>query len=383
MTRLPLAWLQLTHEKLRLMAALAGIAFAVILMFVQLGLSAALFDAAVSLFSKMKADLFVVNRQYEYVIQAKTMPRERLSQTLAIEGVESATGIYLGVGSWKEPVKHQEAVLIVTGFDPRSHVVAIPEVEEKLSEVAKPDVVLFDIRSNPIYGNIADLYHSTPSLFTEVNRRRVRVGGLFSIGTGFAAPGNVFTSDTNFIRLFPNRSQDKVDVGLVRLKPGANANEIRTRLAAALPADVRVMTRAEFMANEKMFWDKVSPVGFIFGMGTLMGFVVGAVVVYQILYTDVSDHLPQYATLKAMGYGNGYLFLVVFKEAILLSLLGYIPGLVITQALYVITRENTGLPIGMTFERALGVFVITVVMCSTSGALAMRRLRSADPAEIF
>jgi putative ABC transport system permease protein len=383
MARTSLAWLQLTHEKLRLTAALAGIAFAVILIFVQLGLMAALFDAAVSLFSTMRADLFVVNKQYEYVIQAKTFPRERLYQALAVEGVETATGIYLGVGSWKEPLKHYEAALIVTGFDPRSHAVAIPEVEQKLSEVAKPDVVLFDIRSNPIYGNIADLYHSTPSLFTELNRRRVRVGGIFSIGTGFAAPGNVFTSDTNFIRLFPNRSQDKVDVGLVRIKPGADPNITKQRLAASLPTDVRVMTRDDFMANEKSFWDKVSPVGFIFGMGVVMGFVVGAVIVYQILYTDVSAHLPEYATLKAVGYGDGYLFSVVFKEALLLSVMGYIPGFLIAQTLYVVAKQNTGLPIGMTVERALGVFMITIVMCCTSGALAMRRLRSADPAEIF
>jgi putative ABC transport system permease protein len=137
------------------------------------------------------------------------------------------------------------------------------------------------------------------------------------------------------------------------------------------------------MDTEKSFWNTVSPIGFIFGLGVFLGFVVGSIIVYQILYTDVSDHLSEYATLKAMGYRDGFLFSIVFKEALLLSVLGYIPGLAISQALYSLTEQTTGLPIFMTVERAVMVFIFTVIMCVASGALAMRRLRSADPAEIF
>jgi putative ABC transport system permease protein len=107
------------------------------------------------------------------------------------------------------------------------------------------------------------------------------------------------------------------------------------------------------------------------------------VIVYQILYADVSDHLAEYATLKAMGYGDSYLFGVVFKEALLLSVLGYIPGLAISQGLYVVTAQNTRLPIAMTLERMVMVFIFTIIMCCISGSLAMRRIRSADPAEVF
>ena len=137
------------------------------------------------------------------------------------------------------------------------------------------------------------------------------------------------------------------------------------------------------MKAEQSFWDEVSPIGFIFGMGVLMGFVVGSVIVYQILYTDVSDHLAEYATLKALGYGDRYLFSIVFKEALLLAVLGYIPGLLITQGLYVLSARNTGLPIAMSMQRVVTVFLFTILMCCASAALAMRRIRSADPAEIF
>jgi putative ABC transport system permease protein len=137
------------------------------------------------------------------------------------------------------------------------------------------------------------------------------------------------------------------------------------------------------MNVEKDFWQNISPIGTIFGVGVFMGFLVGSIIVYQILYTDVSDHLSEYATLKAIGYRDGFLFSIVLKEALLLSILGYIPGLAMSYGFYILTSQATGLPITMTMQRAVMVFIFTIVMCAGSGALAMRRIRSADPAEIF
>ena len=383
MVRIPLAWLQLTHEKLRLLSALAGIAFAVILMMLQLGLLAALFDAAVLVYDHFRADLVLVNPQFEYIGASKSLPRQRLYQALGVESVESVTPIYLSMAAWKNPVNHLETSLLVIGFDPASKTFDMPEVEVNRPELTKPDVILFDTASHPKFGPIGQMFKENPNLSVEINRRKMRIGGLMRMGPGFAAVGNVLTSELNFLRLFPNRTQDMIDVGLIRLRPGSNAKQAQAQLAEILPKDVRVLTRNEFMEMEKSFWNSVSPVGFIFGMGVLMGFVVGSVIVYQILYTDVSDHLAEYATLKAMGYGDSYLFGVVFKEALLLSVLGYIPGLAISQGLYVLTAVNTGLPIAMTTERAIMVFIFTIIMCCASGSLAMRRIRSADPAEVF
>lgn len=383
MAGIPVAWLQLTHEKRRLAAALAGISFAVILMLLQLGIAAALFDAAVLLYDHFKADLVLVSPQFEYVVQTKSFPRQRLYQARAVSGVVAVTPVYVSMGSWKDPIKQKETSLLVVGFDPRSHAFAASGVETSLAQIELPDVVLFDTASHPTFGPIARLLRDNPPLFVEVNRHRVRVGGLFRLGIGFAAIGNVLTSEMNFLRLYPNRTQDMIDIGLIQLEPGADVERVRSQLAGLLPDDVRVMTRAEFMAAEKNFWNAISPIGFIFGMGVFMGLVVGAVIVYQILYTDVSDHLAEYATLKALGYGNRFLFSIVLKEALLLAVLGYIPGLLISQGLYVLSASNTGLPIAMSLQRAVAVFIFTILMCSAAGALAMRRIRSADPAEIF
>jgi putative ABC transport system permease protein len=154
-------------------------------------------------------------------------------------------------------------------------------------------------------------------------------------------------------------------------------------MSQTLPADVRVLTKAGFAAVERSYWEDSTSIGFIFGLGAAMGFIVGTVIVYQVLYTDVSDHLPEYATLKAMGYKSTYLYSVVLQESLILSVLGYIPGFIIVWGVYNLIKAATSLPVGMTAERALTVFILTVIMCVASGAIAMRRVQSADPADIF
>ena len=382
MARIPLAWLQLSHEKLRLAAALAGITFAVILMMMQLGFAAALIESAVRVYSHLKADVVLVSPNFEYILQSKSFPRHRLYQTLAVEGVATVSPVYLSLATWKHPVDFNETSLLVTGFDPAGDVFDMPEINANLKQIELPDVILFDSASHAKFGPVPEML-SKGRVFTEMNHRRVRIGGLFPMGIGFASPGNVLTSEKNFLRMFPTHPQDSIDLGLIRLKPGANREVVLEQLRMMLPKDTLVLSREEFMEREKGFWTNISPIGVIFSMGAMLGLVVGAIIVYQILYTDVSDHLSEYATLKAMGYRDNFLFSVVMKESLLLSVMGYIPGLAASQGLYMLTAHFTGLPIFMTPERIVAVFGFTLFMCCASGALAMRRIRSADPAEIF
>jgi putative ABC transport system permease protein len=183
--------------------------------------------------------------------------------------------------------------------------------------------------------------------------------------------------------LFPERQPHQIDVGLIQLKPGINPDVAQAELTAILPNDVKILTTQGFVAIERYYWESQGTIGFIFGLGVVVGFIVGIVIVYQILYTDVTNHLPEYATLKAMGYSDRYLLGVLLQEALLLAILGYIPGFLISIGLYQLTYAATLLPIGMTLSRAITVFILTVVMCSASGAIAMRKLQAADPADIF
>jgi putative ABC transport system permease protein len=150
-----------------------------------------------------------------------------------------------------------------------------------------------------------------------------------------------------------------------------------------LPEDVKVLTRAEYIKFEEDYWKKESPIGFIFSLGVSMGFMVGVIIVYQVLSTDVNAHIREYATFKAMGYGNSYLLGVIFEEALILAVLGFIPGFIVPLGLYQLAANATNLPIYMTVVRALIVLLLTLIMCTLSGTIATRRLQSADPADMF
>ncbi len=385
MFAIPLAWLQLQREKVRLLIALAGIGFAVILMFIQLGFQDALFDSAVNLHKNMQGDIFMISPQSTALIAMRSFSQRRLYQAAGYPNVESINPVYLGLALWKNPVNQRTRSILVIGFDP-TEVLFTKDLVPDLSPIKIPDMVLFDRKSREEFGPIAQLYSEGKPVQTEIGGRRVTVGGLFDLGASFGADGNIITSDLNFLRLFNQRKKGLIDVGVVKLKPGTDVQAILTEMRKNLQdvtQDVKILSKQEFIEFEQNYWRSSTAIGFIFTLGTAIGFLVGTIIVYQILYTDITDHLPEYATLKAMGYRNLYLLSVVFQEAVILSVLGYIPGLLLAMGLYTLTRNATSLPIAMTIDRAILVFVLAVVMCVISGAIAVRKVQEADPADIF
>ncbi|NJK59055.1 MAG: FtsX-like permease family protein [Oscillatoriales cyanobacterium SM2_1_8] len=380
----PLAWLQLTRNKARFLAALAGIAFADVLMFVQMGFEGALYDSAMKPYREMvAADLAIASPQFQTLFATRSFQRKRLYQTLAISGVQSVTPLYVASGQWRNPETRQNRTILVWGIDPGDPGVKLPDLRQQARQLQQLDRVLFDRAGRPEYGDIATAFAQNGELEAQLNDKLVRVSGLFAVGSSFAADGNVIASDSTFLRLFPNRAADRIELGLIRLTPGADPQQVKATIAAALPDDVQVLTTEEWAGVERRYWETGTGIGFIFGLGVVVGFIVGIVIVYQILYSDVSDHLPEYATLKAMGYADRYLLVVLFQEALLLACLGFIPSFLFASGLYQLAYAATMLPIRMTVERALTVFALTLVMCTASGAIALRKLQTADPADIF
>ena len=381
--KIPLAWLQLSREKMRLFVAIAGIGFADILMFMQLGFREALFESAVTLHKNLQGDIFLISPQSTALMAMKTFPSRRLYQALGFKGVKSVSPVYLSLGLWKNPQTRGTRQIMVLGFNPTESILDLPGLENHLEAIKMPDVVLFDDASRPEFGSIPQDFNQGKDITTEVEGRRIRVKGLFTLGASFGADGNIVTSDINFLRLFPKRDKGVIDIGIIKLKQGADIASVITNLKQELPQDIKILSKQEFIDGEKHYWETGTAIGFIFALGTGMGFLVGIVIVYQILYTDVTDHLPEYATLKAMGYKNSYLLIVVFQEALILSILGYFPGVAVGMGLYVLTKNATNLPMVMTLARAITVLILTIVMCTISGAIAVRKLQAADPADIF
>jgi putative ABC transport system permease protein len=380
----PLAWLQLTREKTRLLVALAGIAFAVILMLMQLGFRDALFDSAVRIHYQLKGDIFLLGSQSLSLVELKEFSEKRLYQSLGLPDVESVGSAYIGYGSWKNPQTKKTRSLMVVGIDPEDNILDLPEIEQNIALLRESDVVLFDRASRSEFGDMAQLLTQKTQVTAELEERRVTVKGLFTLGASFGSDGTVVTSDLNFVRLFdPQRANGLIDIGAIALKPGASVAKNIEELKRSLPNDIQVLSKTELINSEKSYWRDSTAIGFIFTLGTIMGFVVGTVIVYQILYADVTDQMAEYATLKAMGYSNLFLSKLVFQEAILLSILGFIPGFALCLGIYDNAREGSGLPLTMTWSRSLTVFTLTILMCVISGIIAMRKTQSADPADIF
>ncbi|MEB3296194.1 MAG: ABC transporter permease DevC [Cyanobacteriota bacterium] len=381
--RIPLAWLLLTRQPVRLAVALAGIAFAGILMFMQLGFRDGLFEASVTVHKLFDADLVLMSPRTMSSIGMAGFPRRRLVQAMADPAVSGTTPVHWNLLLWRNPQTRATRSILALGFDPTDPLFTDPALRAKAQALTQKGRVLFDDRSRPEFGPIAEWFNQGRVVETEVAGKRVRVAGLVSLGPSFGADGNMLTSRETFLRLMPGTPAGSIELGLIRLTPGADPSTVATRLQRLLPGDVKVYTKKGFEEFEKNYWRSSTAIGFIFSLGAGMGFVVGCVIVYQILYSDVSDHLPEYATLMAMGYRLIGLLAVVAREALILAVLGYLPAYLAGQGLYALVRSGTRLPVVMDPQRALLVFAMILVMCMGSAALAMRRLADADPAEIF
>jgi len=379
--RTPLAWLNLVHEKTRLLVAIAGVAFAVLLIFMNLGFLGALTKSATLAYSQIDADVFLVSPQTTDLSGTDPFPIERLYQADGISGVERIMPLYVGYLQWLNPETRISRAIFVYGINPDDPIFLLPGVQQPENRAAlrQPNTVLMDRRSRPEYGV------PTIGTITELDRRNVEIVGLFSLGGGFASDASLIMSDQNFRRFFDPRPLSQIDLGLIQLVEGTDAGQVAEKMRASLPEDVLVLTRQEMLKRETDYWIITTSTGFIFGMGVVVSFIVGTVIVYQVLYTDVASHMAQFATLKAMGYRSYYLFVLVLQEAIILSVLGYVPGFIISLGLYEMTFRATsgGLPIAMNGRRAIAVLLLTVIMCAISGVVSVQKAVRTDPAEVF
>ena len=382
---LPVAWLQLSHSRAKLLAAVAGIVFADLLMFMQLGFLASAIEISTYIHRRVRGELVILNPLTDNIEAAKAFPRRQLMRAHGHPEVETVAPLYTGIVQWRDPWTGSKRSLFVYGVVPHAQAIAVPGLAESTGPLHEADTCLFDTRtrSRKEFDMVLKKLEAGEPVEAEVNARRIKVVGTTTIGASFNVEGNLVTSDANFIRLFPERSPATIDIGVVRLCPGADLRQVKADLQRIYGSDLLVLTIDEFADREKDFLLRTRPIGFIFSVGTVVGLFVGFAIVYQVLFTDVNNHLPQYATLKAIGYTDRYLRMIVLQEALILSLLGYFPGALLAAALYVLIVNTVGLPMYMTFGRAVLIFALTVVMCGFSGLVAMRKLKQADPADVF
>lgn len=398
----PLAWKNLTHDRVRFVLFASGIAFAVVLMAVQLGIMNAMLDSNTVVFSRLNADLVLVNPARPSLLFRQTFDRRRLNQAMGVPGVASAHAVYIdhdyGRLRHADPdptTRGRTRRTRVLGVDPASRAIDLPSLEQDAwAKLNQPGTAFFDRKSRPaqvprtpgetVYGPLE------PGLRTELSGQQLTLVSGFDLGFDFGTDGTLVVSDRTFSKILrePYTIGDPlagVDLGVIRVVPGTNPLEVQSKLQKTLgrDGDVLVLTKDEAIGRERNFWWTSTPIGFAFGAGVVLGFVVGIVICYQILSSDVADHFAEYATLKAIGYTNRYLSSVVIQEAAILAVAGFLPGMVVTWGAYAYLTKISSMPLELTPARAGLVFALTMVMCVVSGFFALSKVKGVDPADVF
>jgi len=381
--RTPIAWLQLSHRPLRLAAALAGVGFANVLVFFQLGLSGGLYDSQKRPIQQFNGSLAVIPRRYTNFGEPAGFSRTRLLQVLGFQGVRGVSPLRLGKLQWLNPETQESTQALVMGVDPGLPALMLPELSAQRSSLQLQGGVLFDKASKTSAGPVTARLEQGQSFNTELNGQRTNVNGLFQLGLTFAADINLITSTSNFQTLFPDRDPDEIQIGVVQLQSGADVSDVQKRLNDVLEPSLQVLTVEELQQREVDHWKRNTSFGLIFGLGVLVGFSVGGIVVYQILYSEVGEHISEYATMKAMGYDDRFVVAIIIQESVILASLAFLPSLIVSALLYRVLMQATGLLVVMSFSRAALVFTMTLLLCSGSGWLATAKLRRLDPADVF
>ncbi len=381
--RLPIGWLQLTHNKTRFAAAVAGVTFATLLVFMQLGILGALNFSTVAPYSFFDADLMISSEDTRTLSDGSNVARTRLYQALGVAGVASGTPLYIGNLEFQQP-NGDTATLQTFGLNTADSTFVIPKVAAQFDLLMTENATLIDTATRGVPSEIFDDLKTGKPFPFEVKGQTLTAVGTLEMGGGFFSDGTLFVSDQTFLRFFPNRSSGAPNHILIKTDPGVAVEDVVERLQAILPQDAILIRTLEDAADGDLSYQATQrPTGIVFGFGVLIGIIVGIVIVYQVLSTDVADHLREYATFKAMGYSHRFFLGIVFEEAIVLAVFGFIPGLLIALGLYFGMSTVTGLPLVMDAQRVVMVFFGTLIACSVSGAIATRRLAAADPADLF
>ena len=387
--RTPLAWKNLTSSRGKFLLSSSGVGFAVLLMFMQIGFRNALFDSTVELINLFEADLILVSPARYNLSSERRFARHWLERAAATEGVSAAAALRTERTTANVKVEgHKARSIRVLAIDAEPRFFRRANLAAALQAADAEHGILVDRRSKATYGFATHDRDALRSQHVELNGQQIRISDSFVLGTDFANDGTLLMSNRLFPEYFPWRSGtrdplDVVDIGFLQLDPSARTDEIIQRLSRMSPEEVLVYRRSDFVAREIMFWSRNTPIGIIFGIGTVMGLIVGAIICYQIQFTDISENMPELATLKAMGYNDRYFWSLVLCQSFYLACVGFVPGLLVSWAMYDSLAAASGLVMRLTPARIALVWSLTLVMCMTSGILALRRLWRADPASLF
>ncbi|NJR67671.1 MAG: FtsX-like permease family protein [Synechococcales cyanobacterium CRU_2_2] len=364
-----------------------AIAFVVFLMFSQLSFRYAVSSTSAAFIRELDADLIMVHRNRRVSHLEITFDQSRLYQARGMAAVKNAYPLYITLGSWRALNAREERPIRIFAFNPEYPVFLTPEIKRAQLSLKTSYTTLADSRSKAVYGSL------NSGIQAELSGHSVLITDTFTLGSNFVAEGNLIMGDQTFFNLFVSQpsgiagniraSPQQVDLGLIKLKSNADIEQVVQALNQELPTDVIVKTKQRLLEEEAKFWIRSTAIGFIFEMGTGLAFVVGIVMVYNIIYTNIDENVPQYGTLRAIGYPRLYLIQVVLLQSMTVAIAGFIPGFWLSVLLCRLISNATGLVLSTSSNTVHLVFLLTMSMCLISGFLASQKLRRLDPADVY
>ncbi len=359
-------------------------------MFSQIGFRNGLFDSTVQIVRILDADLFIISKARYTLSSEQRFDGAYLNRARTINGVRRIQPLYIGrVGTELRVIGRPSRSIRVIGVPLEGQVFNSESMDAKREAIRKNGTALLDNRTKRMYGLERRDIERLKKQAVELSDKTINLVGFVEIGTDFVNDGTLVMSSQSFAEYFPFRdgvTSDplaSVDIGMVQLSPGANIRKVQSEIESIAPQHWEVMTKQEIIDRDIRFWGQSTPIGIIFTVGTVMGLVVGTIICYQILFTEISDHIAEFATLKAMGYPPLFFFRLIMTQSMYLTLFGFIPASTLTVLMFWGISETTGLIMILTPARIATVFVLTLLMCLTGGALAVRKLVSSDPASLF
>ena len=382
---LPLAWLQLKRQPVKYLVAIAGIGFAALLMYMQIGFQSGLLTSSTTFYAALDADLILISPKTVSSGSFSQFPQSQLFRANGYKEVESVVPMYVTNITAQKLGGQKPTSLRIIGYDPDVKALNVDAVNEQANELKTAGYALFDTEGNSRTGPVAKAIEENGYQFLTLYNltQTFRTVGLFGLGSTFAADSNIITSPGTAIQLADQLNFGEISLGLIKVNDKKALPQLQRNLKELYDGEIQVLTKDELIAQEQNYWNTSSSFGVVFGFGTFMGVIVGGVMVYQVLYTDVTDHLKEYATLKAMGFSNQFILGIVIQEAILLGVSSFIPSTLVSAGMYAFLTSASGISIQMTHQKIGLVGALTVGICAASAAIAVNKLRDADPASVF
>ena len=380
--RLPIAWMMLRRHPLRLCTSLIAFAFASILVLMQLAIQDTLYNSSVAMIAGINADAFLLNRQTTSMMSLTSFPQSRLANADDGRNVASSSPFSFRYMNWRLPGEEIGRYPMAIGINPADEVFLDKNIQSQLNKLTIQGNVLFDELSPAYYGPVKRMLSAGENFTISSGSHRLRVAGIFKLGPTFAYESTIVTSLATFNEIYPAKDP-MISIGLIKLNSGINVGQWVAKANNNLLEDVYLVTKEDFIRLEKAVWSTEKPIGYIFLFGALMGLTIGAIMVYQLLSTDVSYNILTYATMMSMGYRRAQLEGIVVTEGLIISAIAFPCAWIISNFLCKVISNSTSLSVKVSGTTVLTTYALAVLVSALASLFAMLKLKDANPSDLF